>query len=196
MRSGRLLSRALVTQAAARPLKPISVTRHAERTSETPPVATGGRGGRAFGLLVHRILEWIPLDDAAGAEAMAASLAPQFGLSPERAAQATEHVRRVIQLPVMRRARAAERLWRELSLWFPEGDQLLEGKIDLVFEEDGQLVVIDYKTDAISEAQVLQQAGHHARQLQLYGRGLTQASGLKVRERLVVFTELGKAVPV
>ena len=186
----------LVARAAARPLKPMSVTRHAERTSETPPVATGGTGGRAFGLLVHRILEWIPLDDADAAEAMAASLAPQFGLSPKRAGHAAEHVRRVIELPVIGRARTAERLWRELSLWFPEADQLLEGKIDLVFEEDGQLVVLDYKTDAITEDQLLQQAGHHARQLQLYGRGLTQATGLKIRERLVVFTELGKAVPV
>ncbi len=187
---------ALIAQAAARPLRPISVTRHAERTSETPRVVTGAASGRAFGLLVHQILEWIPFDDAAGVQTMAASLAPQFGLSAEDAARAAEHVQRVMELPVIGRARAAARLWRELNLWFPEGDQLLEGKIDLVFEQDGQLVVLDYKTDAISEAQLLQQAGHHARQLQLYGRGLTQASGLRVRERLVVFTELGRAVPV
>jgi len=93
---------------------------------------------------------------------------------------------------------------RELPVLCPaiagESDAIsgVSGVIDLVLRDaDGEnLVVIDYKTDAISEAQLLQQAGHHARQLQLYGRGLTQASGLKVRERLVVFTELGKAVPV
>jgi ATP-dependent helicase/nuclease subunit A len=72
----------------------------------------------------------------------------------------------------------------------------VEGKVDLVFEEDGQLVVVDYKSDAITEAQVIQQADHHKDQLRLYGRGLTQALGLPVRERLVLFTALGRSVPV
>ena len=68
--------------------------------------------------------------------------------------------------------------------------------MDLVFEEEGQLVVVDYKTDAIGDAQAVDQAAHHAPQLQLYGRGLTQALGIPVRERLVLFTALGEAVAV
>jgi ATP-dependent exoDNAse (exonuclease V) beta subunit len=70
-------------------------------------------------------------------------------------------------------------VWRELSLWFPDGAHLVEGIVDLVFEEDGRLVVVDYKSDAISEDQAL-----------------AQAAGLPVRERLVLFTALGRAVPV
>jgi ATP-dependent helicase/nuclease subunit A len=68
--------------------------------------------------------------------------------------------------------------------------------VDLVFEERDGLVVVDYKSDPISEDQVLAQAAHHAVQLQLYGRGLARAAGRPVRERLVVFTALGRAVPV
>jgi ATP-dependent exoDNAse (exonuclease V) beta subunit len=56
--------------------------------------------------------------------------------------------------------------------------------------------VVDYKSDAIAEEQALDQAAHHAPQLQLYGRGLTQALGLPERERLVLFTALGRSVPV
>ena len=85
-------------------------------------------------------------------------------------------------------------MWRELPLWFPDGADLVEGNVDLVFEEDGQLVVVDYKTDAIADEQALAQAAHHAPQLQLYGRGLTQAIGLPVRERLVLFTALGRTL--
>ena len=88
----------------------------------------------------------------------------------------------------------AARLWRELPLWFPDGPELLEGVIDLVFEEEGSLVLVDYKTDAIAPEQALAQAAHHAPQLQLYGRGLAQALGLSVRERLVLFTALGQVV--
>jgi ATP-dependent helicase/nuclease subunit A len=68
--------------------------------------------------------------------------------------------------------------------------------VDLVFEEDAELVVVDYKSDAITSEQALAQAAHHAPQLQLYGRGLAQAAGLPVRERLVLFTALGRTVPV
>ncbi len=83
-----------------------------------------------------------------------------------------------------------------LPLWFPEGPELLEGVIDLVFEEEGGLVLVDYKTDAIAGEHALAQAAHHAAQLQLYGRGLAQAMGLPVRERLVLFTALGQVVAV
>ena len=83
-----------------------------------------------------------------------------------------------------------------MSLWFPDGEHLVEGKVDLVFEEDGQLVVVDYKSDAITDDQALAQAAHHAPQLQLYGRGLSQALGQPVRERLVLFTALARTIPV
>jgi ATP-dependent exoDNAse (exonuclease V) beta subunit len=55
---------------------------------------------------------------------------------------------------------------------------------------------VDYKTDHITPEQALPQAAHHAPQLQLYGRGLAQAAGLPVRERVVLFTALGQVVPV
>ena len=65
-----------------------------------------------------------------------------------------------------------------------------------MFEEDGGLVVVDYKTDHIDPEQALVQAAHHAPQLQLYGRGLAQATGMRVKERLVLFTAIGQAVAV
>ena len=161
----------------------------------------GVAAGRDFGSLVHRLLEWVPLDETDGARAsrvraMALALAPSFGLGEGAAHRAGEQVERVLSMPVVERARRAARVWRELPLWFPDGASLVEGQVDLVFEEDGKLVVVDYKSDAIADAQALEQAAHHAPQLQLYGRGLTQAIGLPVRERLVVFTALGRSVPV
>jgi ATP-dependent helicase/nuclease subunit A len=127
---------------------------------------------------------------------MANALAPSFGLTGDDARRAAEAAARALALPVMERARRAPRLWRELPVWFPDGEDLVEGVVDLVFEEDGALVVVDYKTDHIAADQALAQAAHHAPQLQLYGRGLAQATGLSVRERLVLFTALGQTVAV
>jgi ATP-dependent exoDNAse (exonuclease V) beta subunit len=56
--------------------------------------------------------------------------------------------------------------------------------------------VVDYKTDRIADEQAVAQAAHHAPQLQLYGRGLAQASGQRVRQRIVLFTGLGREVLV
>jgi ATP-dependent helicase/nuclease subunit A len=192
--------RDLVARASERPFTPASATRLAARTAP-PPAATAGAGGRDFGRLVHRLLEWVPLEDAdAGrgdrVRAMAEALAPSFGLDPEAAGRAAQQVERALGLPILDRARRSARVWRELSLWFPDGADLVEGIVDLVFEEDGRLVVVDYKSDAIAADQAITQAAHHAPQLQLYGRGLAQAAGLPVGERLVLFTALGRTVPV
>jgi ATP-dependent helicase/nuclease subunit A len=191
----------LVSRAAERPLAPVPATRLAARTAPPPAMVSAGTGGRDFGSLVHRLLEWVPLEDvdpgrAERVRAMAEALAPSFGLGASAASLAAAQVERALGLPVVDRARRAAHVWRELSLWFPDGAHLVEGIVDLVFEEQGGLVVVDYKSDPISEDQALAQAAHHAQQLQLYGRGLAQAAGLPVRERLVVFTALGRAVPV
>ncbi|HEY2942032.1 MAG TPA: PD-(D/E)XK nuclease family protein, partial [Vicinamibacteria bacterium] len=189
--------RELLASAALRPLQPVSVTRRAGREAPAA-VQAGGGEGRDFGALVHRVLQWAPLSQAAAVEAarMAEALAPSFGLDPERARRAGEAAGRTLVLPLLERARRSGRLWREMAVWFPEGSDLVEGVVDLVFEEDGALVVVDYKTDSVTDEQALLQAAHHAPQLQLYARGLTQATGLPVRERVVVFTSLGRAVPV
>ena len=193
--------RDLVARAAERPFAPVSATRLAARVAPPPALAAAGTGGRDFGSLVHRLLEWAPLEDVdrgrgERVRAMAEALAPSFGLDAEAAGRAAEQVERALALPVIDRARRATRVWRELSLWFPDGAHLVEGVVDLVFEEDAQLVVVDYKSDAIAADQALAQAAHHAPQLQLYGRGLAQATGQPVRERLVLFTALGRVVPV
>jgi ATP-dependent helicase/nuclease subunit A len=187
---------ALVKAACERPFVPVPATRVAARTAPPPVVAGRTGGGRAFGSLVHRVMEWIPLDAPDCAAALAAALAPAFGVDADGARRAASAAERALALPVMERARRAARVWRELPLCFPDGDELVEGTLDLVFEEDGQLVLVDYKTDPIGEDQAIDQAAHHAPQLQLYGRGLAQASGQRVKERLVLFTTLGRVVQV
>jgi ATP-dependent helicase/nuclease subunit A len=186
----------LLESAGHRPFVPASVTRVALRQAPAAVAIAAATGGRDFGSLVHRILEWVPLAEPERVRGMAEALAPSFGLDASAADRAATAAERALALPVMQRARAATRLWRELPLWFPEGAELLEGVIDLVFEEDGALVIVDYKTDGIAAEQALAQAAHHAPQLQLYGRGLAQALGLPVRERLVLFTALGQVVAV
>jgi ATP-dependent helicase/nuclease subunit A len=188
--------------AGARPRRTVSVSEMLAR-GEKPGAASSpgveGERARAFGRLVHRLLELTALEPVPGGDALssvALALAPGFALPGEAARRAAEHVARALSLPVMERARRAARAWRELPFWLPEEEELVEGIVDLVFEEDGQLVVVDYKTDHITAEEAVDQAARHASQLRIYGRGLTLALGVPVRERLVLFTALGEAVAV
>jgi len=189
--------RARVEAGGERALAPVSVTRFAALTA--PPAVEHPRTSeaRAFGALVHRMLELLPLHGTAkeAPSAMAQALAAEHGLGQAAARRAATVVRRTLSHALLDRARRAVS-HRELKVWLPEEDRLLEGVVDLVFEEEGALVVVDYKTESITEAQAIDQAAHHAPQIRLYGRALSLATGLSVRERFVLFTAIGRAVPV
>ena len=45
---------------------------------------------------------------------------------------------------------------------------LLQGVVDCFFEEDGELVVVDFKTDRIGRTQIEERAEHYRPQLEAY----------------------------
>ena len=54
---------------------------------------------------------------------------------------------------------------------------MIQGIIDAYFEDDGELILVDYKTDRTWSSQVL--LDHYKRQLDYYERALTQLTGKK-----------------
>ena len=61
----------------------------------------------------------------------------------------------------------------------------MEGRVDLLFTDDnGDLVVVDFKTDADPSPQTV---AAFRRQLAVYARALTDATGLAVARRVLVF---------
>ena len=93
------------------------------------------------------------------------------------------------------RAFAAEH-WTELYVGMVEHDGLvLEGFIDLLFRDaDGSLVIVDYKTDTVTDADALaQRAAHYAPQLRAYARALQAATGDAARMVLIFLDGSGAA---
>ncbi|MEG2438671.1 MAG: helicase-exonuclease AddAB subunit AddA [Lachnospiraceae bacterium] len=60
---------------------------------------------------------------------------------------------------------------------------LVQGIIDAYFEEDGEWVVLDYKTDYVKHPQELKQ--RYQSQLDYYATALQQLTGKKVKEKLI-----------
>lgn len=69
----------------------------------------------------------------------------------------------------------------------PETDSsamvLIQGIIDAFFEEDGQLVLVDYKTDAVKTKEEL--IGRYKAQMDLYQEALERATGKQVKEKIL-----------
>ena len=69
---------------------------------------------------------------------------------------------------------------------------LVQGIIDVYFQEEDGLVVLDYKTDRINRAEELTER-YHA-QLDYYGRALEQLTGKKVKEKVIYSFTLGETI--
>lgn len=71
---------------------------------------------------------------------------------------------------------------------------LLQGIIDAFFIEDGEIVLVDYKTDHVRTEDTL--IGRYKTQLDLYSDALTAITGKKVKEKLIYSVILGKSISV
>jgi ATP-dependent exoDNAse (exonuclease V) beta subunit len=85
------------------------------------------------------------------------------------------------------RLRATTRSWTEVPYTTRVADGYATGRIDLVFEEAGELVVVDWKSDTVSPSGVEAAGESHRGQGEAYVRALEGATGRVVREVVWVF---------
>ena len=148
-----------------------------------------GRAGTSIGSAVHGVLQTIDLatgagiDDASRSQAMAESI-------PERTAEVAGMVRKALDSDIVQRAVHSAKFWREVPVAVPVGKGVLEGFIDLLFEEDNGLVVVDYKTDYVAAAEREEQAVEKYRiQAGSYALAIQRATGKPVQEIVLLFLQ-------
>ncbi len=78
--------------------------------------------------------------------------------------------------------------------WPKEEEILTQGIVDACFEEDGEMVVVDYKTDRGVTAEELKE--RYRMQLDLYAEAIGRATGKRVREKLLYSFSLHAIIPV
>jgi len=96
-----------------------------------------------------------------------------------------------------KRALAAEKLYREFkfSVLLPaalvygrgEGEVLLQGVIDLFFEEEDGIVLVDFKSDRVTAATRAARAGEYGGQLSAYAEALSRITGKPIKEKRLFF---------
>ncbi len=169
----------------------------------TRPAFLGSETSAVFaGTATHAAMQYLPLDaplDEAQAKEYLLSLIESGRITPEQAEAADASAISWLSHNVLfARMRQAERLERELPFSYPmeaiqlygiaaEETVLLQGVLDACFLEDGEWVIVDYKTDRVRPGEPPEQAAQkHAEQLRLYALALESLTGRRVKELLVV----------
>jgi len=113
-----------------------------------------------------------------------------------------QKIRTLIDSPLAERIRSSQKVCREtpfiLALpaaeLYPDNpvaqneNVLVHGIIDCYFEEDGEIVLVDYKSDA--------QPSRHTTQMEIYKKAIANATGMHVKEVLIYSFALGCAVRI
>ena len=133
-------------------------------------------GGKEFGLAVHA---WLAGETSADGV-------------PEAVRETGENFQKH---PLGLRAARAERKSYEQSLLFALDDRILQGQIDLLFEEDGRRILVDYKTDRVDGRELEARARSYEPQIRLYAAALA-AAGRPVDEAFLFFLREAEACAV
>lgn len=136
-------------------------------------------GGARFGELLHGVLASSPLVGERSAYVLAADVQARILGAPDAERDAVvEAALRVSRHDLLKRAAAASQRGQArrecpITMTAPDGS-LLEGVVDLAFEDNGEWVVVDFKTD-----REISRLGfeRYRRQVALYAAAVSRATG-------------------
>jgi len=177
------------------------------------PAFLGGETRAVFaGTATHAAMQYLPLDAEMNESAAAdylRSLTELGRITPEQAEAAdASAIAWLTQDALFARMQKSARLERELPFSYPmdamqlygvaaEETVLLQGVLDACFLEDGEWVIVDYKTDRVRPGETPEQAAQkHAEQLRLYALALESLTGQRVKELIIVLLSHRAAVRV
>lgn len=172
-----------------------------ERKIRRPDLPADGGVGAARGTAYHRAMELLPFDQIHSVEDVKKRL-EEFVQKKWFTRENMEMIHpgtiwRFLESPLGRRMAAAQAEGRlhkeqqfvmgvpakEMGNYDTEELVVVQGIIDAYFEEEGELVIVDYKTDKVYSEKILLE--HYQTQLDYYGRALEQMTGMKVKEKML-----------
>ena len=150
--------RAALLSTAARAVRAVSPSGLEQVDDVLKQPASAAAPGRAralaVGTAVHRVMELCDLTDQGSVSRLAESAAAEAG-HPDLGPQVATLALTCWGSPPVRAAASSPRVYRELPVRALLGGTLVEGAVDLLFEDEGQWVVVDFKTDVADDAEVL-----------------------------------------
>ena len=160
--------------------------------SDGPPIPVGDA--------VHMVMERVTLPRASDLE----EIAEDVCLEGDIATELTDVIamcRACLEASSVRQAIASEH-WREVPFVVARPASgpgaLATGRVDLVYRDGDELVVVDYKTDKDVTKETAEKHARekHGGQAEVYAQALSAAAGLPVREVVFVYCKAGVEVRI
>lgn len=171
--------------------------------------------GAARGTLYHKVLEEMNLFEMESMDQIAAKLDELVAMEKvPREAKEKVNKKQLLQFAKsnlasrMRKAYESSKLYREQQFvigiaaneineeYVSDELMLVQGIIDVFFEESGELVLMDYKTDIVRKGNEQELIDKYKVQLEYYQRALEQLTGKKVKEKIIYSFYLGKEINI
>lgn len=159
------------------------------------------------GTATHLVMQYLPLDG--DVDATITELVSRRLLTAEQAAAVdTRAIRRFLASPLAEELRHAAHIEREYQFSIlvkasdyyrdmsPDDQVLLQGVVDLFAETGEGIIVVDFKTDYITEATLGERVAYYRPQVETYSRALEQILEKKVIRRVLYFLRSGNSVEV
>ncbi|MCC6343007.1 MAG: UvrD-helicase domain-containing protein [Bryobacterales bacterium] len=141
-----------------------------------PEADAGEWTASEFGVAVHEILAGKSIENP---PPEAITLAARFHASP-----------------LGRRLENASRLGREYDFLIELEEMILRGQIDLWFEESGELILVDYKSDLVAPGGERRHAYRYGAQIRLYALALERLTGRLPDHAFLWYLRTETPVPV
>jgi len=179
-----------------------AVSRRLATASGLAEAAAGGpeerherHGSAAVGIAVHAVLEQADLATGAGIEQLAGQEATSNGI-PDKRVEIERLARAALASDLVQRAAKAPRCYREVPFAIKVRDTVLEGTVDLAFEDPAGLHIVDYKTDAVAAADAPAHAEHYRPQVAAYALAVREVFGRLPQSATLLFLRPNCAVPI
>lgn len=149
-----------------------------------------GATAEALGTAFHRILHQVQLQDEPLLNVLVDHVAAALQVT-QHAATLRDWVTRTLASLLLERVRKARRVWRELPFCVDYQGKVTEGYIDLLFEENGSLVLVNYKTEDVKPKDIAAAVEAHRPQMDPYCHAVGQLTGQYPRDLLLYFVRPG-----
>lgn len=110
----------------------------------------------------------------------------------------SELVNRIIKSPIVYREEQfsaklkSSQIFDECENSVTDAEIIVQGAVDVAFEENGNLVIVDYKTDRIKDISKLTEL--YKKQLEIYKLAMEQSTEMTVSECIICSVHLGKYI--
>lgn len=155
------------------------------------------------GDIYHKVMQFLDFNAVSAEEELKRLAGSGIITAEEKAAVKAAEIQSFLDSSVARRAAASKEVFREFPVFTtvnltgyenPEPNDLsfVQGIADMFFVEDGEIVLVDYKTNRNTSAEKLRE--EYEGQLRIYRKALEEMMGVRVKGCVLFGFSLGKEV--